>query len=514
MKGDKILIVDDEADISLILKLQLEDAGYKTVRAYDGVCAMECLAGEKFDLMLLDIKMPRLNGLQVLERAQSEFPDVAVVMMTAHGNESIAVEAMKKGASDYIAKPFSSDDAVKKVTRAIKFNRSRLENQRLQEELNKERHKVAAILEGMTDILVALDANGRVMMVNRKAEEEFDLPREEIVGKPFTELIDADIPDEMLPGLVALKTAESCHGITYNLNLKRRKVAVLASAAPLKNQSGDLEGSVEIIRDINALRELEQEKEDFVGMLSHDLKSPITSIVGSLDLVREGRLGPVNNDQQEFLGSAVESCDEMVEMIDTLLDVYKFEAGKMKLNIKPDDPTLLLQKAIGRYESVASRSGVKLKLELSRLDALIPFDRPTMTRLLGNILSNAFKFTAEEGRIIVKAEMINDPKPVFERFPAGLYLESELRDNIPFLMITVTDSGVGIPFDALKTIFDRFAQAENRRKGKTRGTGLGLAFCRKVMNAHNGYIWVESEEGRGSTFGIMLPNPVRMEKGK
>src|SRR5690242_14241226 len=117
MNGERILIVDDEADIALIIKLQLEDAGYKTVRARDGVEALEHIGREKFALILLDIKMPRMDGMQVLGRIQQEHPDAGVVMMTAHGSEDIAVEAMKKGAIDYIAKPFSTDDMVKKVER-------------------------------------------------------------------------------------------------------------------------------------------------------------------------------------------------------------------------------------------------------------------------------------------------------------------------------------------------------------------------------------------------------------
>jgi PAS domain S-box-containing protein len=506
VKGDKILIVDDEADISLILKLQLEDAGYSTVRAQDGIEALECLAKERFDLMLLDIKMPRLNGIQVLERAQSEFPEVAVVMMTAHGNESIAVEAMKKGAADYVAKPFSSDDAVKKVGRAIAFNRSRLENLRLQEELAREQQKVAAILEGMTDLLIAVDSAGLVMTVNHRAEEQFCLPRNEIIGKPVSELLKVDIPFERLPGIVALNSAEPCHDVTYNLMIKGREIAVLSSAAPLKDKNGELLGSVEIIRDISALRELEQEKEDFVSMLSHDLKSPITAIVGSLDLVREGRIGPVNADQKEFLESAVDSCAEMVEMIDTLLDVHKFEAGKMKMSFKLDDPLNLLHKILDRYQPVAARAQILLTLEASDNIPVIPFDRPTLTRLLANLLSNAFKFTLEGGSIVIRSEMVLSPGRIFSRFPTGLYPEDQLPSDGTFLKITVEDSGVGIPSDALATIFDRFAQAKNRRKGKTRGTGLGLAFCRKVMDAHRGYLWVESEEDKGSTFGILVPH--------
>ncbi|HYS44057.1 MAG TPA: response regulator, partial [Geobacteraceae bacterium] len=114
MSQDKILIVDDEADIALILKLQLEDSGFKTARARDGLDALDKLARETFDLILLDVKMPRMDGMQVLARIQAEARNEAVVMMTAHGNEDIAVAALKMGALDYIAKPFSTEDIVKK----------------------------------------------------------------------------------------------------------------------------------------------------------------------------------------------------------------------------------------------------------------------------------------------------------------------------------------------------------------------------------------------------------------
>src|SRR5919197_473990 len=160
MKSERILIVDDEADIALILKLQLEDAGYQTDRARDGVEALECLARQKYALMLLDIKMPRMDGLQVLERAQSDYQDVAVVMMTAHGSDDIAVEAMKKGAVDYIAKPFSTDDLLKRVERALEFARTRRENLRLQRQLDEERIKMAAVLQAMPELLFAVDRQG------------------------------------------------------------------------------------------------------------------------------------------------------------------------------------------------------------------------------------------------------------------------------------------------------------------------------------------------------------------
>lgn len=505
MNTDKILIVDDEPDIGLILKLQLEDAGYKTVRARDGIEALECLAREKFALVLLDIKMPRMDGLQVLAKVQSDYQDTAVIMMTAHGSEDIAVEAMKKGAIDYISKPFSTDDALKRVERAIQFNRTRQENLRLQRELAEEQKKTEAILQGMADLLIAVDDQGLIMTVNRKAETVLGQGRDKLLGMHVEEAIKTDIPPERLPCKVALETAAPSLGVAYNLLLNNARIPVLSSATPLFNGQGKVAGAVEIIRDISTLKALEQEREDFVSMLSHDLKTPITSVVGSIDLVREGRLGAINDEQREFLESAMESCAEMVDLIDTLLDVHKFEAGRMVLEFRPEEPAALIQRELARFRPVAERS--RLRLSASMGDSLPPIkvDRNKFSRLLGNLLSNAFKFTPEGGEIQVRAEAVEDLGAIGERIPPQLYPHLELTDEGRFFLVMVRDSGIGIPADALVTIFDRFVQAKNRSMGKTRGTGLGLAFCRKVMDVHKGYIWAESEEGKGSTFFLLFP---------
>lgn len=505
MNKDLILIVDDEPDISLILKLQLEDAGYQTVRARDGIEALDCLSRGVFALMLLDIKMPRMDGMQVLARARTEHPDIAIIMMTAHGSEDIAVEAMKQGAVDYISKPFSTDDAMKRVERAIQYNRTRQENLRLQATLAEEQKKTEAILQGMTDLLIAVDAGGRLMMVNRQTETLLSRKRGEIIGRKVDEVISADIPPERLPCRIALETAAPCLDASYNLRLEQGQIAVLSSAAPLHDNSGQLVGAVEIIRDISALKALEQEKEDFVSMLSHDLKTPITAVVGSIDLVREGRLGPVNDEQQEFLESAVESCADMVELIDTLLDIHKFEAGKMILDFKPEEPQLLIHKSLSRFRSISKRTQVALSARFADQLPHITVDRNKFSRLIGNLLTNAFKFTPEKGEITVTADLVTDISAIRGRIPAGAYAPEAIEEGKEYLQIVVSDTGIGIPAEQLGVIFDRFVQARTRRAGKTKGTGLGLAFCRKVMDAHKGYIWAESHEGKGSSFFLLFP---------
>ena len=511
MNGAHILIADDESDISLILKLLLEDAGYRTVRVRDGVEALEKLAADRFELLLLDIRMPRMDGLQVLERTRSDFPELAVVMMTAHGSEDVAVEAMKRGAVDYVAKPFSPADLLKRVERAIQFNRTRLENLRLQKELAAEQEKTSAILQGMAELLVAVDSDGKVIMVNQKAEELLGVARADLLAKPVGEVLPSDLPPDRLPSSLVLQSGAPCLDVAFTLLLPDRRVPVLASATPLFGPAGELVGAVEILRDISTLKALEREREDFVSMLSHDLKSPITSIVGSLDLVREGRLGAINEEQREFLASAVESCDEMVEMINTLLDIHKFEAGRMKVALREEDPAPLLQRVVAQYRPVAARGGLALQVEVPEELPRFPLERNMFPRLLGNLLSNAVKFTPEGGSVTLAATLLPGERARQERIPARLYPAPSIGEANRYLKITVRDSGVGIPADALYTIFDRFVQARNRQAGITKGTGLGLAFCRKVMDAHGGYIWAESEEGRGSAFRLLFPLPPAAE---
>jgi PAS domain S-box-containing protein len=513
MIQDRILVVDDEADIALILKLQLEDAGYATMRASDGQEALNILAQERFDLVLLDIKLPKVDGIQVLERLGATLRELAVVMMTAHGSEAVAVECMKKGALDYVAKPFAAEELVKKVERALELNRTRKENLLLQQQLEEERKKMAAILQGMADMMVAVDGAGCVISINRATAAAFAVPADSPLGMPVAELLKADIPPERLPCSIVLRTLSPCLDTTYSVRASDRSIPVLSSATPLFGNGGILLGSVEILRDISHLKALEKEREEFVSMLTHDLKTPLTAVVGSVDLVKEGRLGPVNEEQKEYLESATESCGEMVEMINTLLDVYRFESGKMALTFNEEDMVAIVSKALASFRTMAERAGIRLTAELPEELPLVRLDRNKVARLFGNLLANALKFTEEGGQITISGAVLVDAMERMRTIAPGTYAEDSLVAPGPFLMIQVSDTGIGIPKEALGAIFDKFVQAKNRRLGSGKGTGLGLAFCRKVMDAHEGYIWAESEPGTGSVFTALFPLPQTGDEG-
>lgn len=507
----RILIADDETDIALILKLQLEEEGYETCRARDGQETMALLEKELFDLVLLDIRMPRLDGIEVLKRLKAQERDVAVVIMTAHGSERMAVEALQHGALDYVAKPFANEEIVSKVKRALVYRYTANENKRLQQKVAEERNLFEAVLQGMADLLVVTDSSGNVLLLNKAAEEVLGTSSDLAAGRPVGEVITADIPVDRLPSLQALSTGEPCLDAGYTITA-RRQVQVLSSATPLRDSEGNVQGSVEIMRDISARKALEREKEDFVSMLSHDLKTPITAIVGSIDLVRESRLGPVNAEQKEFLDTAVESCSDMVEMIDNLLDIHKFEAGMAQLKPTKEGIFQLVDRAVYGLRAAAENKGLSLIIDIPPDLPAIMVDRSKTIRLVANLVANAVKFTPGGGEIIVSGRA-DDMTAFRERVPEALYREASRTIEGPCLVLTVEDTGIGIGASDLSIIFDRFVQAKSRRQGKTQGTGLGLAFCRKVMDACGGFIWAESAQGKGSRFTVLFPLPLDEEDG-
>jgi len=375
----KILIVDDEPDIATVLKLHLEDAGYETAWASDGKDGLEMLLSGAFDLTLLDIKMPRMSGVEVLRRLRESGNTTAVIMMTAHGSEELAVECMKSGAMDYFPKPFALDDMLQRVQRAISYRQAIMEKERL-----------------------------------------------------------------------------------------------------------------------------EQEKDDFFFMLSHDLKNPITALIGSIDIVREKRLGPLNDEQADYLLAAIDSCHEVVTMIDNLLDIQRFEAGKIRLRLAPNDVTEMLSTAVQRYRRSAEHETISLRLDLPPQLPAVSVDRNAFIRIIANLLGNAVKFTPPGGEIVVTCRHVAG-SPASLTIPAHASIPAGLENTCCFLKISVRDTGSGIPAEDLMHIFERYVQANSGSARERGGAGLGLAFCKMAVDMFGGMIWAESELDQGSEFIILLP---------
>jgi len=235
-------------------------------------------------------------------------------------------------------------------------------------------------------------------------------------------------------------------------------------------------------RSYEQLRALEQYKDDLTHMLVHDLRTPLTSILSGLMTMES--MGELNELQQEMLTMGIQGGQALLGMINDLLDISKMEDGSLKLALEPLEPGALAAAALQQVQALAAERGLTLAGEVEPDLPVISADRDKVGRTLVNLLGNACKFTPDGGTITLAMR--------------ALPLEKALR-------FSVSDTGEGIPQEAFERIFEKFGQVETRKAGHKYSTGLGLTFCKMIVELHGGRIWVESELGQGSTFSFTLP---------
>ncbi|NJN19367.1 MAG: GAF domain-containing protein [Oscillochloris sp.] len=239
------------------------------------------------------------------------------------------------------------------------------------------------------------------------------------------------------------------------------------------------------LRDISAAKEAEQLRQDLTNMIIHDLRSPLTSIMTSIDMFFRGVTGEMSPIQKEILSIAYTSTQYLLNMINMLLDISRLESGRMPLDRAALDADDLVRRAIERQQLIARNNGVQVRHEVLAQVQLVHADGQLVLRVLQNLLDNALKFSRRGGEVLIRVE---------EAIIGAA--------DRPYIRFAVRDNGVGMKQQDLEKIFQKFGQAGDRRNA---GTGLGLTFCKLVVEAHDGAIWVESEQGNGSTFFFTLP---------
>jgi signal transduction histidine kinase len=248
-----------------------------------------------------------------------------------------------------------------------------------------------------------------------------------------------------------------------------------------------------LFQDVSKDRELSQLRDDFTGMLVHDLRAPLTAIMNGIAMIQRGLGGPVSEQQQELLKISYQSSQTMLEMINTLLDISKMEQGGIPINYEPISAYALVDEPLGRLQANAEGNGVQLAQQLPLNLPLIEADREKIVRVLQNLLDNAIKFSPVGGTVTIGAAAcrydteghICSPTTQNDKLPVTIPVEGVGE----WVVFWVQDQGMGIPADYHSRIFEKFGQVRGR---KVRGTGLGLTFSKLAVESHGGQIWVES----------------------
>lgn len=247
------------------------------------------------------------------------------------------------------------------------------------------------------------------------------------------------------------------------------------------------------------LQELDRLKSNFLAMISHELRTPLTSVIGYSEMLVEGMAGPINEEQRQFLGTIKEKGESLLELIGSLLDMSKIEAGG--LEVRPVEIAVpeLLEAAKTYIVPQASKKQIRLVVDHDPSLPVFVADREKVKQSLINLLGNAVKFTPQQGTIRIGARVFVGPRK--KAADTGRFGAPDER----FLRFDVSDTGIGIPADKLEKVFQSFYQVDNSITREYGGTGLGLAIVKRFVEAHQGEVWVESQEGRGTTFSLLFP---------
>ena len=260
-----------------------------------------------------------------------------------------------------------------------------------------------------------------------------------------------------------------------------REIALALENAKLYGAT--VEVNQELRREIDERKRAERTLADFTAMVAHDLRSPLTNVLSITDSICDGIFGPVNELQQKWLWKVQESCRSLISHVSDFLDISKIDAGQLQLAREPVNIAFLLRNCLLAYSVEADKRQIRLKTKIGDRLPQAWLDSRRINQVVDNLLSNALKFTASGGEIEVAAQAWGEAE----------------------ILVSVKDSGIGIPPDELEIIFDMYRQVGGNRPAAQRDTGLGLAICKKVVEAHGGRIWVESGVGQGSAFYVSLP---------
>jgi len=510
-----ILLVDDDPHIVNVIGNNLEETGYRVTRADSGEKAFELLNKTRFHLVIADMVMGQIDGMQVLEKAKELYPGTMVMILTGLGDLASAINAFRLGVDDYLLKPLMLEELHFRVEDCIK----KFEDKKKIKEDEEKLRYAQNIIHSSLDMIVSTDNERRIVEFNRAAEKTFGYRKEEVLGKDVN-LLYASVDEWKNLREKGLKT-ENFVGEIINKRKDGSTFPSLLSVAFMRDKSGEAIGAVGVSRDITEIKETQEQlatakmqaeaadraKSEFLASMSHEIRTPMTAVIGMSDLLWET---PLSFEQKRFLDAIRSSGENLLQLLNDILDLSKVEAGQIELEKTPFD---LIGLVSGICETQAFHSRKK-NLELvwwiaPGIESQLLGDPVRLGQILTNLIGNAIKFT-EKGELFVKVKRHEvTGQATAEDADSGQKLE---KDGTVELLFSVTDSGIGISPDKMEFIFDRFTQADSSTTRKYGGTGLGLTISRRLTELMEGSIWVESKVGQGSTFYFTARFEVQSDK--
>ncbi|HWX12441.1 MAG TPA: response regulator [Trinickia sp.] len=442
----RILAVDASAAYLTEVAAVLREEGYDVVPARSGEEALELLAVQSVDCILLDLLLPGLSGRETCQRIKAVpiVRDIPLIMVTAVEDRTALFDALEAGADDYIEK--STEFEVLKARVRAKLRRKQFEDDNRRNRMDQ--HKVQ---------LEATEARAARLLADSRAE------------------------------LLAM--------------LEEKNQALEAANTELQTRQ------LEIAQTNRELVSASNAKTEFLATMSHELRTPLVAILGFSDILTSGKGGELAPRQREYVGYIGDSGTHLLSLINDILDVSKIEAGKVELDLEPVDLDDLLANTVAIVRERALARGIRLEVGGTGRSERSLVDRRRLKQIAYNLLSNAVKFTSDGGRVSLQASLVDRRQAAtgLPGFESGVRTPLPHNEWQDFVQISVGDTGIGISSEDMARLFTPFTQIKNDLTRTSEGTGLGLAIVSRLVELHGGAVAVTSTPGTGSCFSVWLP---------
>ncbi|WP_042220902.1 cell wall metabolism sensor histidine kinase WalK [Oceanobacillus manasiensis] len=349
--------------------------------------------------------------------------------------------------------------------------------------IEEERRKLSSVLSNMSDGVIATDNTGAVTLMNEAAGRLIGHDPDDIIGELLIDVL------QLEDKIVDITELQDSGSMIIDFSNEEEEFLVRSNFSTVVDDEEEITGFITVISDVTEQEKVEQERREFVSNVSHELRTPLTTMRSYIEALNDGawkdkEIAP------RFLEVAQNETDRMIRMVNDLLQLSKMDAKEYPLQKERTEFVSYFHQIIDRFEMNIPEH-ITLKRDLPRGKYLVWLDKDKMTQVLDNIISNAIKYSPEGGTIQLKVE-----------------------NNRHHLLVSIQDQGMGIAYDKLERIFERFYRADKARTRKLGGTGLGLAIAKELVEVHHGKIWAKSVEGKGTTIFFTLPLMNKMWRGE
>lgn len=341
-----------------------------------------------------------------------------------------------------------------------------------------ERNRFISVVKNISDPLIVMDKSYKIVILNKACESFFDVPEEKAMNRHFLEVVrNGDLFDHISS---EFSRGEERKEKIIHLNSKDEDYYLNVVVSSVKDLENNLTGLIVLFQDVTALKELEKIRVDFVATISHEFKTPLTSIMMGSDLLLNSGMGDLTDDQKSIAAVIKEDCERLSSLVDDVMELTRLESGKAIFKVEPCSIAGIVENTYKQFKKTAEQKNVDLEFDADEDLPLVLADFEKITWVLNNLVSNAIKYTNAGDDILISASIKEDK-----------------------MYVSVKDTGIGIPEQYKENIFDRFFQVKGNDL-EIRGTGLGLSVAKEIIEAHGGRIWCESKLDLGSTFTFTL----------